>query len=147
MAHMDHLDICSPCYGQKKGQESNWQFDFRPLKVGNWLDPGMCKWSAIDHWKALKKSYKLASDFILIRGLSKKLWTPKVPRVQTGTISGLHFGSLGKKCHSDASAVESRRKYYMREGGGFPWILAVVNQMSPCSPWFVPTSRMILNVN
>jgi hypothetical protein len=22
-----HLDICSPSYGQKKGQESNWQFD------------------------------------------------------------------------------------------------------------------------
>jgi len=30
-----HLDICSPSYGQKKGQESNWQFDFRPLKVRN----------------------------------------------------------------------------------------------------------------
>jgi hypothetical protein len=23
-----HLDICRPSYGQKKGQESNWQFDF-----------------------------------------------------------------------------------------------------------------------
>jgi len=32
---MSHLDICSPCYGQKKGRESNWQFDSRPLKVGN----------------------------------------------------------------------------------------------------------------
>jgi hypothetical protein len=30
-----HLDIFSPSYGQKKGRESNWQFDFRPLKVGN----------------------------------------------------------------------------------------------------------------
>jgi hypothetical protein len=30
-----HLDIYSPSYGQKKGQESNWQFDSRPLKVGN----------------------------------------------------------------------------------------------------------------
>jgi hypothetical protein len=25
--HMSHLDICSPSYGQKKGRESNWQFD------------------------------------------------------------------------------------------------------------------------
>jgi hypothetical protein len=24
---MSHLDICSPSYGQKKGRESNWQFD------------------------------------------------------------------------------------------------------------------------
>jgi hypothetical protein len=30
-----HLDICNPSYGQTKGQESNWQFDSRPLKVGN----------------------------------------------------------------------------------------------------------------
>jgi hypothetical protein len=26
-------DICSPSYGQKKGWESNWQFDSWPLKV------------------------------------------------------------------------------------------------------------------
>jgi len=30
-----HLDICRSSYGQKKGRESNWQFDSRPLKVGN----------------------------------------------------------------------------------------------------------------
>jgi hypothetical protein len=28
-------DICSPSYGQKKGRESNWQFDSRSLKVEN----------------------------------------------------------------------------------------------------------------
>jgi len=30
-----HLDICSQSYGQKKGRESNCQFDSRPLKVEN----------------------------------------------------------------------------------------------------------------
>jgi hypothetical protein len=30
-----HLDICRPSYGQKKGRESNWQFDSWPLKVEN----------------------------------------------------------------------------------------------------------------
>ncbi len=30
-----HLDICRPNYGQKKGRESNWQFDSRPLNVRN----------------------------------------------------------------------------------------------------------------
>jgi hypothetical protein len=36
-----HLDIWSPSYGQKKGRESNWQFDSRPQKVGFrwWLPP------------------------------------------------------------------------------------------------------------
>ncbi len=28
-------DICSPSYGQKKGRESNCQFDSQPLKVRN----------------------------------------------------------------------------------------------------------------
>jgi len=36
---IDHLDICSPSYGKKKGRESNWQFDSRPLKVKNRLLP------------------------------------------------------------------------------------------------------------
>jgi hypothetical protein len=30
-----HLNICSPSYGQKKGRESNWQFDSQPLKIEN----------------------------------------------------------------------------------------------------------------
>jgi hypothetical protein len=40
---MSHLDICSPSYGQKKGWESNWQFDSRPLKVGNRSDFDVCR--------------------------------------------------------------------------------------------------------
>jgi hypothetical protein len=43
---MCHLDICSTNYGRKKGRESNWQFDSRPLKVGNRPDRGACKRSA-----------------------------------------------------------------------------------------------------
>jgi len=39
---MSHLDICSTSYGQKKGQESNCQFDSRPQKVGNRPDPTVC---------------------------------------------------------------------------------------------------------
>jgi len=31
---INHLDICCTSYSRKKGHESNWQFDSRPLKVG-----------------------------------------------------------------------------------------------------------------
>ncbi len=55
----------------------------------------------------------------------------KVPGVQTGTDSGLHFGSPGKKSHLDASAAKSYKEYYMGEGGGFPRVRAVVSQVSP----------------
>jgi len=83
-ARMGHLDICSTCYGKKKGRESNWQFDSRPLKVGNWPDPSVCNGNAIHLWKSLKESYKFVLNLIPIGGLSKKLWPRKVPRVQTG---------------------------------------------------------------
>jgi hypothetical protein len=46
---MSHLDICNTSYGRKKGHESNWQFDSRPLKVRNRPDYGACRWSATHH--------------------------------------------------------------------------------------------------
>jgi len=141
---MSHSDIYSTSYGQKKGKESNWQFDSRPLKVGNRPDPGVCRWSVTHPWKALEKSYKFDLDFIPIIGLSRELWAPKVSGVQFGTISGLLLGSPGTKSHSDASVTEQRREYYMGEGGGFPWVRAMV---SMCCLWLVPTPRVFPNVN
>jgi len=79
----NHLDIYNTSYGKKKGQESNWQFDSRPLKVGNRPEPGVCRWNATHHWKVFKESYKFASDLIPIGGLSKELWTHKVPGAGT----------------------------------------------------------------
>jgi hypothetical protein len=40
---MSNFDICNISYGRKKGWESTWQFDSRPLKVRNRLNPGACK--------------------------------------------------------------------------------------------------------
>jgi hypothetical protein len=42
---------------------------------------------------------------------------PKSRESKTETISGLHFGSPGKKCHSGASAAEWHREYYREDGG------------------------------
>jgi hypothetical protein len=142
---MSHLDICSTSYGQKKGRESNWQFDPQPLKVRNRPDSSVCRWSETHRWKAIKESYKFALDLVPIQGRREKLWMFKVPGVQTGTVSGLHFGSPEKKCHSDASATQRRRKYYMGEGGGFPRIWAVVSQVSPRLPIACPNTKSVHN--
>jgi hypothetical protein len=61
---MSHLDICSPSYGQKKGRESKWQFDSRPLKVGNRPVPDVRSGSATRRWKALFEGYNFSSDLI-----------------------------------------------------------------------------------
>jgi len=103
---MNHLDICSTSYSRKKGRESNWQFDSRPQKVRNQPNPGVCRWSATHHWKALEESYKFAWDLIPIKGLSRELWAPKIPRVSIGTVLGLLCGSPGNKIHLDAGAAE-----------------------------------------
>jgi hypothetical protein len=88
-----HLDICSPSYGQKKGQESNWQFDSWPLKVGN--RPILDVWfgSATWHWKDLDDCYNFGWDLVAIQLCSRELWQFKVPRVPPGqfrdSISGV----------------------------------------------------------
>jgi hypothetical protein len=92
---MSHSDICSTSYVRKKGWESNCQFDSWPLKVGNWPDAGVFRQRVTHHWKALKESYKFASDLIPIGGLSKELRVAKVLGVQTGTISRQFRDSFG----------------------------------------------------
>jgi hypothetical protein len=66
---------------------------------------------------------------------------PKVPGVQTGTVSRLLLESPGKKCHSDVASTESCKEYYMGEGGGFPQIQAVMSQVSPMLPVACPNTK------
>jgi hypothetical protein len=101
-------DIWSPSYGQKKGRESNWQFDSRPLKVGNRPLPNVRFERATWRWKDLDEGYNW------FRPRRDPTLQSGVMAVQSsgspaGTISGLHFGSPGNLCHSDvASATRCR---------------------------------------
>jgi hypothetical protein len=72
-ARITHLDIWNTSYGQKKGQESNCQFDSRPLKVKIRPDFFACRQRATYPWKALDEGYNFALDLIVIRGLHTKL--------------------------------------------------------------------------
>jgi hypothetical protein len=101
-----HLNICSPSYGQKKGRESNWQFDSRPLKVGNRPLTDLRIESAIRRWKDLGEGYKFGSDLVAIRLRSRELWAPKVP--------GLHPGQF--RDNFGTPTWESREKVTFRRG-------------------------------
>jgi hypothetical protein len=142
-ARIAHLDIWNTSYGQKKGRESNYQFDSRPLKVGNRPLSDVRFGSSTRRWKALNKSYNFASDHIAIGGLLAKLWGSKVPGVPFDAISGLPLGSPGKNSHLDVASVESCRVYYKGEGGGFPQIRAVVSLVCPCCLWLVLAPRVL----
>ncbi len=77
-----HLDICSSSYGQKKGRESNWQFDSRPLKVKNRPLSDLQIESAIFRWKDLDEGYNFGLDLVVIRLCSRELWALKVLGLQ-----------------------------------------------------------------
>jgi hypothetical protein len=128
---------------QKKGWESNWQFNSRPLKVGNWSDFLACRWHATYHWKSLDNGYNFASDLISIGGLQTKLWCPKFAGVPTLGILGLPFGSPKTKCHLDVGLVERHKIYYkgkvMASPKSGPWWVLWVR----VCPWFVLTPKVL----
>jgi hypothetical protein len=131
---MTHLGFLNISYGQKKGWKSNWQFDFRPLKVKNHPNFLTLKWFATYHWKALDEGYNFALDLTLIGGLQTKLWVSKVAGVPNWGILGLALGSLGTKWHLGVGPVTMHIVYYKGEGGGFPQVWAVVSLMSQSLP-------------
>jgi hypothetical protein len=142
-ARIAHLDIWNICYGQKKGRESNWQFDSRPLKVRNQPDSLVCRQRATYRWKALDEGYNFASNLIMIGGLHRKLCALKVAEIPVVTISGLPFGSPETKSHLNVAYVERHRIYYKGEGGGFPQVRAMVSLVCPSCPWLVLTPKVL----
>jgi hypothetical protein len=55
---------------------------------------------------------------------------PKSQESKTEKVSRLHFGSPGKKCHSDASVAERHKEYYREDGGNTSRVRAVVCHVS-----------------
>jgi len=68
-----HLDICSSSYGQKKGHESNCQFESRPLKVKNRPLPDVASKSATRRRKALDESYNVGLELVSIQVWGEEL--------------------------------------------------------------------------
>jgi hypothetical protein len=105
-------DIYSPSYGQKKGRESNWQFDSRPLKVGNLCLADVRFVSAIHRWKRSRWGLQLWFRPRRDPTLKSGVMAVQSSGSPAGTKSGLHFGSPRNLCHLDATSVVSCREYY-----------------------------------
>ncbi len=129
-----HLNICSPSYGQKKGRESNCQFDWRPLKVGNRPLPDLRIKSEIRRWKDLDAGYKFGSDLVVIRRRSRELWAPKVPGLHSGQFSAQFRDSdPGVPGKSDIRAWVPRSVTKYTIGSmvvAYSWVRAVLSQVS-----------------
>jgi hypothetical protein len=116
---MTHLDIRNTSYGQKKGQESNWQFDSRPLKVG--IRPiSLCLGDVQHIVESSQRGLQLFFKPHFNRRSIEKVMGPQ-------SRGSPNFGNFGTptwesqtKCHLDAGPVANNKIYYKGEGGGFP---------------------------
>ncbi len=78
-------------------------------------------WQKLQHWFRTRPNPSLGRGVMAAQSFGSP----------TGTISGFHFESPNKMCHSDVAFATSRREYYMGEGGGFPRVGAVVSLVCP----------------
>ncbi len=139
-----HLDICNPSYGQKKGRESNWQFDSRPLKVGNRPLPDLRIKSAIRRWKDLDEGYKFGLGLVAIRLRSRELWALKVPGLQPGQFQD-NFGTPTWESREKEPFGCSLSEALQRIPYGGRWWLppspGCGESCGPKCPWLVPTPK------
>ncbi len=145
-----HLNICSPSYGQKKGRESNWQFDSRPLKVGNRPLPDLRLESAISRCKDLDEGYKFGLDLVVIRLCSRELWAPKVPGQFSGQFRDSDSRVPGVPGKSDIQAwvPQSVTKYNIGSMVvAYSRVRAVVSQVNQSARGLSQHPRVSRNVN
>jgi len=130
-ALMTHLDISNTSYGQKKGRESNWQFDSWPLKVRNRPNFLVWRWRVTYHSKGLNKGYNFSLNFILIKVLHTKLWGPKVAGVPTlGNFKTPIWESRDKRAIWMWASWRGTKYTIRGEGGGFSQVRGVVSLVS-----------------
>jgi len=138
---MSHLDICSRSYGRKKGQESNWQFNSRPLKVENRPDSGVCKWSATHRWKISRRATTLVQTLSRSEFGARSYARPKSRESKPGQFRDSTLGVPGKRAiwmQVWRRAIENTIwGKVMASLESKPWWVKWVQN----SPWLVPTPK------
>jgi hypothetical protein len=147
-ARIAHLDICSSSYGQKKGRESNCQFDSWPLKVRNRYLSDVSLRSATQRWKALDSSYNFGLELVPIWVWGEELWPSKVPGLQPGIVSGLQLGSPGKKKKPFGCSLSGELHSILYGGRWWlPPVQAVVSLVCKSAHGLSQHPRVFPNVN
>jgi hypothetical protein len=124
--------------------KEGWQFDSRPLIVGNRLLPDIRMESATRRWKDLDEGYNFDLDLVAIRFYSRELWAPKVPRLQPGQFRD-NFGTLTWESQQNVPfgcslCRELQRILY----GGRWWFPPSLGRGESCVSkclWLVPTPK------
>jgi hypothetical protein len=83
-------------YGQKKGRESNWQFDSQPLEVGNRPDFFACRWHVAYCWKTLNTDTTLLQTSSQSEVYTRSYGALKLWESQLKFFWDSHLGVLGQ---------------------------------------------------
>jgi len=96
MGLLTHLDIWNISYGQKKSLESNWQFNFRPLKVGN--RPNSLRVGGMRHTvgKLLTRNTTLLKTSLQSKVCTQSYGAPKLWESQLWEFQDSHLGISGQ---------------------------------------------------
>jgi hypothetical protein len=122
-ARITHLEIWNTSYGQKKGRESNCQFDpiwlltrkSRESTRFTWLQT-TCHIPLESSWRELQLCFRLHFD----PKSARKVMGLQSPGNHNCRDFGSPAGVSGEKSHLDVGPVERSKVYYKGEGGGFP---------------------------
>ncbi len=130
---MNHLDICSPSYGQKKGRESTqiWRFQEE------------CDMALESSQRELQDCFRPHPNRRSEQEVMDAQSFGSANRNNFGTPFWESWEKVPFGCSLDG---ELQRILY----GGRWWLPSSpghVNQVSPSCPWLVPTPRVFLNVN
>jgi hypothetical protein len=128
-ARIAHLHISNTSYGQKKGRESNCQYDSWLEKVGNRPDLFGCRQHATYRWKPLNENYNFASNYTS-EVCSQSYGAPKSQESRLVGFWDSNSGVPWEKSHLDVGPVERSRIYYKGEVVASPksgpwWVLCV----------------------
>jgi hypothetical protein len=133
---MSHLDAWSSSYGQKKGRESNWQFDSRPLKVRNRPEFDVYRRSAT--WRRATRLLQTSSQ---LEVWARSYGCPKSQESKSGQFRDSSLGVLGKSAirmwFRQRAAKNIIRGKVVASPESRPWWVNWVQGR----PWLVPTPK------
>ncbi len=137
-----HLNICRPSYGQKKGRESNWQFDSRPLKVGNLPLPDLRIERARCRWKDLDEGYNFSSR--CDQTPQSGVMSSQSPETPPGTVSGQFRTPTWESRENEPFGCSPRGVSQRILYGGRWWLPPSPGHgvsYGPKCPWLAPTPK------
>jgi hypothetical protein len=140
---MGHLNICNTSYGKKKGWESNWQFDSRPIKSRESTGPQgvqvKCDTSLENSRQELQVCFRPHPNSRFEKRVTSPQSVKSPNRDSFGTPPWESWDKkpFGCRCREEAQRILYGGRWWL------PRVQAVVSLVSPKSPVACPNTKSV----